>query len=195
MLSKEELRTRFLSKKQTSEERETKSKAIVSFVELFLHKSPGLWGFFFPLSHEPILEPLFSRKMPFIQACFPKVENKEASCMEYYLVAKDALQNRKDFVRGAWGIWEPQKKHAQLVEKQRMTGILVPLLAFDLKGNRLGRGKGFYDRYLEDFSAQKVGVAFEDQKYEKELPWEHFDVKLDMVITEKRTYSFLLKSK
>lgn len=193
MLNKEELRTFFLSKGHSLEERKLKSRAIASSLASFLKKKPGVWGFFFPISPEPLLEPLFSKLDPSIKLSFPRIENKEEGSMKYYLVLKDALENKKSFVKGELGIWEPKKKESKELEKSAMSGILVPLFAFDLKGTRLGRGKGFYDRYLEDFSGIKLGLAFEWQKYEKELPCEPFDVKLDMLITEKKLYSFKSK--
>ena len=67
--------------------------------------------------------------------------------------------------------------------------MLVPLLAFDSDNNRLGYGKGFYDRFLNKFLKNKkkittIGVAFSFQKYNK-LPVSNFDIKLDYIITEK----------
>ena len=67
--------------------------------------------------------------------------------------------------------------------------MLVPLLAFDSQKNRLGYGKGFYDRYLSQFLNRKkkiitIGVAFLFQKYNK-LPISKLDIKLDYILTEK----------
>ena len=67
--------------------------------------------------------------------------------------------------------------------------MLVPLLAFDSQNNRLGYGKGFYDKYLSHFLRNKkkittIGVAFSFQKYNK-LPISNLDVKLDYILTEK----------
>ena len=67
--------------------------------------------------------------------------------------------------------------------------MLVPLLAFDNNNNRLGYGKGFYDRFLNKFLKNKkkittIGVAFSFQKYNK-LPVSNLDIKLDYILTEK----------
>ena len=67
--------------------------------------------------------------------------------------------------------------------------MLIPLLAFDLQNNRLGYGKGFYDRYLGKFLKNRknittIGVAFSFQKYNK-LPVSRLDIKLDYILTEK----------
>ena len=67
--------------------------------------------------------------------------------------------------------------------------MLVPLLAFDKNNNRLGYGKGFYDKFLNKFLKNKkkittIGIAFSFQKYNK-LPVSYLDVKLDYILTEK----------
>ena len=62
--------------------------------------------------------------------------------------------------------------------------IIVPAIAFDRTGNRLGRGGGFYDAYLRNFDGPKVGICKELQLVD-ELPIEEHDVKVDFVITEK----------
>ena len=65
--------------------------------------------------------------------------------------------------------------------------IIVPGLGFDSAGRRLGRGKGFYDRYLSDHPAIKIGLAFEVQMT-KEIPTEPHDVRMDFVVTDQRIY-------
>ena len=67
--------------------------------------------------------------------------------------------------------------------------VLVPLLAFDIKKNRLGYGKGYYDRYLRNIKKVypkilSVGVAKTIKKHHN-LPVSHQDFKLDYIITEK----------
>lgn len=60
--------------------------------------------------------------------------------------------------------------------------VIVPGVAFDADGNRLGRGKGFYDRFLINYpNAYKIGVGFEFQLVD-EIPTEPFDIKMDEVI-------------
>lgn len=61
--------------------------------------------------------------------------------------------------------------------------VLVPLVAFDNSGNRLGRGAGFYDRYLAARSVRSVGVAFEGQRVDV-LATQPHDQPLDAVVTE-----------
>jgi len=69
------------------------------------------------------------------------------------------------------------------------TVLLVPLLGFDERGNRLGQGGGFYDRTLAQLRKQgkilAIGIAFEAQAC-VDLPQEAFDEPLDFIVTEKR---------
>ena len=58
----------------------------------------------------------------------------------------------------------------------------MPAVAFDRRGGRLGRGKGFYDRLLESTRAAKIGVGYEFQLLDQ-LPTEPHDVPMDIVIT------------
>ena len=67
--------------------------------------------------------------------------------------------------------------------------LLVPLVAFDNKFNRLGYGGGFYDRYLKRIKKIKniltIGLAYSFQEV-KSIPINNYDIKLDFIITEKK---------
>ena len=65
--------------------------------------------------------------------------------------------------------------------------IIVPGVAYDRKGNRVGRGKGYYDRLLSGSKALKVGVAYDFQMVD-EIDAEPHDVKVDLVITDRGIY-------
>lgn len=90
-----------------------------------------------------------------------------------------------------WGIPEP-KCAVEFVPPMMLDMVLVPLLAFDLKGNRLGYGKGYYDQFLSMVrpNCPKIGLAFEFQKVESGLPAEAHDIPLDYIITEENVYRF-----
>ena len=84
-----------------------------------------------------------------------------------------------------FGIPEPLKTAKKVVPAI----IFVPLIAFDNLNNRLGYGKGFYDKFLLKYrkinrKILSIGIAFSFQKYHK-LPTNSKDVKLDYIITEK----------
>ena len=83
-----------------------------------------------------------------------------------------------------YGLLEPLKSKEIIPEV-----MLIPLLAFDKKKNRIGYGKGFYDRYLNRADKKiknimTIGVAFSFQKYHN-VPVDDRDVKLNYILTEK----------
>ena len=79
-----------------------------------------------------------------------------------------------------FGMLEPCLENKPLVPDF----MLVPLLAFDSNNDRLGYGKGFYDKFLKKNKITTIGVAFSFQKYNK-LPVSNLDIKLDYILTEK----------
>lgn len=85
---------------------------------------------------------------------------------------------------GSFHIEEPTGQNVANPEDIEL--VVVPAVAFDRKGKRLGRGKGFYDRFLQTTKATKVGVGYEFQLVE-EVPTEPHDIGMDMVITQKTT--------
>lgn len=83
---------------------------------------------------------------------------------------------------GSFHIEEPTGDNVADVDDIEL--MIIPAVAFDRKGNRLGRGKGFYDRLLSTSKATKIGVGYEFQLFDS-IPSEPHDVAMDMVITQK----------
>lgn len=86
---------------------------------------------------------------------------------------------------GSFHIEEPTGD--ELADPDVLELIVTPGVAFDRKGNRLGRGKGFYDRLLCTTRATKIGVAYHFQMVD-EVPAEPHDVPVDVVITDRALY-------
>lgn len=98
----------------------------------------------------------------------------------------DILPYDKSRLRlGAFQIEEPQGDDVADVSEIEM--IVVPGVAYDRKGNRVGRGKGYYDRLLATSRAVKVGLAYDFQMVD-EIDAEPHDVRVDVVITERGVY-------
>jgi 5-formyltetrahydrofolate cyclo-ligase len=95
----------------------------------------------------------------------------------------------RELAEGAYGIREPvpEARNGAAPEPDL---VLAPGLAFDLRGGRLGKGKGFYDRYLAAFRGFKAGLAYDVQIAEKNLPLDAHDQMMDAVVTDKRTQVF-----
>ena len=83
---------------------------------------------------------------------------------------------------GSFHIEEPTGNDCSDVDDMEM--IVVPAVAYDRRGNRVGRGKGYYDRLLATSRARKVGVAYDFQLVD-EIDAEPHDVRVDVVITDR----------
>ena len=83
--------------------------------------------------------------------------------------------------KGAFGVWEPD---GEIVDDLSVIDlVLVPGVAFDKNRNRMGYGKGFYDKLLLQMKAKKVGICFDFQLFE-EIPTDSFDQSVDFIVSE-----------
>ncbi len=89
------------------------------------------------------------------------------------------ISNISSLKSGYAGIKEPEGEEYPL---EKVDIIVVPALAFDIHGHRLGYGKGFYDRLLSKTNALKIGLAYDFQLLEK-LPSEPHDIPVNLIIT------------
>lgn len=112
----------------------------------------------------------------------PKVVS-ETQLSHYLLTDNTPLNNN------SWGVPEPQD--GITIAPSSIDVVFIPLLAFDLKGNRIGYGKGFYDRFLSECRKDvlKIGLSFFEAEDRIEDISEN-DVPLDYCITSNKTYSF-----
>lgn len=88
------------------------------------------------------------------------------------------------FIPGPFGILEPDPKTTALWDPRDIDCVIVPGLAFDREGYRLGRGKGYYDRFLAAIgpAAVRIALAFEFQCVDR-VPREAHDEKVDLVLS------------
>ncbi len=98
--------------------------------------------------------------------------------MEFYIIKSfNALSP------GHYGIREPDIKSCEKLSDFSASIIVVPGLSFDKNGNRLGYGKGYYDRFLKNYSFISVGLCY--NSFIKDIiPSENYDVKVNYIITE-----------
>ena len=128
----------------------------------------------------PIVERLWAEGF---RVASPKV-NRAARELEWYHVS-----GRGDLEQGNWGIMEPVANEASKVDLSQIGAVIVPGLAFDLRGGRLGYGAGYYDRLFRRFEDEglpfpvRIGVAFSAQLVDR-VPMAVHDYPVDWVITE-----------
>lgn len=111
----------------------------------------------------------------------PRVEDKD---MDFYKV-----QDLEGLILSKFGIPEPPKEEKNRYQEQSGLSypklMFLPGLAFDLNGNRIGYGAGYYDRYLSAFPLThfyKIGLAYDFQVVDK-IPSDEFDVQVDAIMT------------
>ncbi len=178
---KKKLRSHFLKKRNSISELEYKNlnKCLKKIAFHFLSSYNFSKIFIFhPLLNEPDLRPLIDLDA-FCGITFglPVLASKEK--MSFFEWTKKTTLKKNQF-----GIFEPDPFFAKEISPDEKTTILIPSLALDKKGTRLGMGGGFYDRYLEqNKKAFKIGVAFSEFLIES-LPKEDHDIKMDAVLTE-----------
>ena len=105
------------------------------------------------------------------KVCVPCVDGDDISLARY----------SSNQLSGAFGIKEPEQREA--VDKSEVDVFIVPALAFDKKGARVGFGKGYYDKLLSDTRAVKVGFLYSFQLFDY-LPSEEHDIFMDYLFTE-----------
>lgn len=119
-----------------------------------------------------------------------------AQCRKLIALPRVAAGGQMDFahfIPGAamvvnrYGIPEPS--NGARIDGRSLDVVLAPLVAFDEYGVRLGMGAGYYDRYMgslpQELRPRLVGVAHEAQRSVDPLPFDHWDVRLDAVLTER----------
>lgn len=118
------------------------------------------------------------------QQLFYPVINEAGNTMESVIVHEDTV-----FAPNKYGIDEPVDALPMFPEEIDL--VIVPLLAFDVKGNRVGYGKGYYDRFLKECREDVLKIGFSFFDAEKEISdIDKFDVRLNHCITPYRIYDF-----
>ena len=130
------------------------------------------------LASEVNVDKLIEYFIPKCDVYLPKVKGNEIVVIK--------VDKYTPYTIGAFGIKEPTGKEIK-PEDAKIDVCITPLLGFDESLNRLGKGKGYYDKFFAKCNARKIGVAFEVQKLDA-IDTNPYDVKLDMVITEDRIY-------
>lgn len=110
----------------------------------------------------------------------PVIDTVSQSIIAAELTSEDSL------VKGPFGIFEPKEGHTKKVPLKEIDMVVVPAIAYDKHNMRLGRGKGYYDRFLSDdglSSATTIGIAFSFQIVDS-IPSDPHDRPVHRVITE-----------
>ncbi len=109
----------------------------------------------------------------------PRCRKDAEGIMDFYEIA-----TFEDLEEGSFKVMEPKESCKRVSYFSKNTVCIVPGIAFDREGYRLGYGKGYYDRFLKNYSGTKIGVVFSDLVCD-DLPRGRYDNSVDFIITEK----------
>jgi 5-formyltetrahydrofolate cyclo-ligase len=161
MLTKAALRRAALPRRQALTKAEVAQRSQLLCEHLFRHFPVAQWRWlhvFLPLARKnepdtwPIIHRLWAEELP-VQLAAPVVQPNGISLKHYALTATTPL------VASRWGIPEPVASPATEVRPTQLDAVLVPLLACDRHGQRVGYGGGFYDRFLAECRPDAVFIG------------------------------------
>jgi 5-formyltetrahydrofolate cyclo-ligase len=117
------------------------------------------------------------------QVLVPLLDSEEANLQVASLPSMDI-----EFVTGIYGVREPAPKFRKVVHFSSIDFVVVPGLAFDIFGNRLGHGGGFYDKFFKKISRDvtRVAIAYDFQLLDK-IPYTELDEPVHFLVTEVTT--------
>jgi 5-formyltetrahydrofolate cyclo-ligase len=190
-MNKSSLRKLYLEKRKTLSDKEFEKRnrlIFENFFNTFNLEEIEIVHTFLPITKSREIDTWhiikeISQKMPHIQILITKtiIETLE---MENLILTEQTILKENQ-----WGIPEPES--GEQVHEHGIDLVITPLLTFDKKGNRVGYGKGFYDRFFKKCrpDAVKVGLSLEPP-IESIDDVNEFDVKMDFCITPDKVYKF-----
>ena len=121
-----------------------------------------------------------------VESCFKKGKKVCVPvCKQDGIMDAVYINGFDDMEFNRFGIKEP-KDVTKIADKQDIDLIIAPGSVFDKNLNRIGYGKGFYDRFFVGTRAKRVALAFDCQVVDFDLPTDEYDVKMHCIVTEKQ---------
>ncbi len=161
----------------TAEEVRIKSSlAQQNFLSSKIYQDAECIMLYMPIGNETHTETVISRAFNDGKYVVFPVTNPKTGEITAYFANQDTC-----FKKGAFSVNEPISMQEAL--PSQIDVVLVPGIAFDRKGNRIGFGKGCYDRFLSNISALKIGFCY-DLQICNEFESDAYDIKMDFLVTE-----------
>ncbi len=185
-MNKKELRKKIIKRRDQLAPEEIRDKSLA--IAENLYSLPAYWDaasvmFFITFGSEVDTRPMVEETIKnnkIVLAPKPVPETRE-------MIPSQIIDWDEDLVPGAYNIPEPKEEALRPFKPERIDLLIVPGVAFDLKGNRLGYGGGYYDRFFSLLKLQVSLVALVfDLQIVPEVPVDDWDRRVDTVITEKR---------
>ncbi len=178
---KERLRSEFKKRRQLLSDRDRKKASLIicdSILQTDEYAAAAGVAAYWPLALEVDIRPVIDHALKHGRRLYLPRVVRHPRQLELCLFSGDP----ESLAPGPFGLRQPC---TETMDAAEIDMVIVPALAFDLQGQRLGYGTGYYDRFLKTTDAFRVGVAFDDQMAES-LPTTRHDVAMDIVITQSR---------
>ena len=185
-MNKQELRTKYLKIRNDISNKDIKSDIIFNkIINTSEYQSANTVALYKNLISEVDTNKLIDYTLTIGKTVsLPRVEDNN---LNFYKVDKQTLLIKSNF-----GVFEPISN--QVIPKENIDLIIVPGVCFDKNNNRLGFGKGYYDRYLMNTKMKKIGICFIEQ-LTNNIPADSNDVKMDLIICPVSRLRFCLLTK
>jgi len=175
---KEPIRKKFLEKRGKINKEENKEKAEIIKEKLFSleeYKKAKTVMFYVSFGSEVFTHDMVEEALKDKTVIVPKIVEFE--------IVPCRIDNFTELEPGKYRILEPVDCSKE--QKNNIDIILVPGIAFDKRGYRIGYGKGYYDRLLKRLNAKRIALCFDTQIIDK-VPDEDHDEKMDIIVSEKK---------
>ena len=181
MESKEVLRKKYISIRNNIQNKEEKAKIITrKVIATEINKEAKIVALYKSLASEVSTEELIKRALSDGKiVALPKVVGDD---LKFYKISLD-----DNFTKSNFGVEEPEEKEENFINKNQIDLVIAPGVCFDKNKNRMGFGKGFYDRFLSYSDLKTIGICFEEQVL-NELPVDSNDIKMCKIITDGKCY-------
>jgi 5-formyltetrahydrofolate cyclo-ligase len=173
--AKQALRARVLATRSKDLAKQTENQFAQSLLEIVSQKSVKRIGCYLSFGSEPATDFFIelARKQG-LEIASPRLQPDGQMVMA--LLEQDTAPSKLGF----------REPTGEVIQAEDLDLIIVPALAIDHQGKRLGRGAGYFDTYLQHFSGLVVGLVF-DQDFVPEVPSLPHDAPVDQVVTQTRT--------
>ena len=182
-MNKEIIRKEFKAIRNNIENKKEKSKLITEkLLNLSEVKVAKLIGIYMSFSSEVDTKDLIEQLLMLGKnIVIPRIYNNIE--MEFYKF--NSINDLKN--KNILGILEPENNKENKASKDDIDLMIIPGIWFDLEKNRVGLGKGYYDRYLKNSNIKKIGICFDEQLLTGDtIDTNKYDIKMDKIVTNKR---------
>ena len=183
-LKKDELRKKYIFIRNNIKNKKEKSKIITDRIKMSdAYKDAKVIALYKSFSSEVDTSELINYSIGINKiVALPKVVGNE---LVFYKI--NSLNDT--LIKSEFGVEEPVENEVNLIDENDIDLVIVPGICFDREKNRLGFGKGYYDRFLSNIDAKTIAVCFNEQILKTQiLPTNNNDIKMHQIITDAGIY-------